>query len=97
MEAGKALLLLYSVGLVLLAPGIASAADEPNKIFTEVCGECHTAKKQPLDKIRMPRADWSDTIERMIGYGAVIPKDKMAELLDYLVRTQGPNAGDGKK
>lgn len=97
MEAKKVLLLVCSTLLGLATPCL--AADDGAKIFSEVCSECHTAKKQPLDKIHLTRGDWSETLERMVSYGAEIPKGKTSELLDYLVKTHGPagTTDEGKK
>ncbi len=94
MEAKEAVLL---VGLSLFGfttPGL--AADDGAKILAEVCAECHTAKKNPLDKINLTRGEWRDTLDRMVGYGAEIPKGKIPELLDYLVKTHGPAGTTGK-
>lgn len=97
METKKVLLLAGSVLLGLATPCL--AADDGAKILADVCAECHTAKKNPLDKIHLTKGEWSDTLERMVGYGAEIPKGKIPELLDYLVKTHGPAGAtdDGKK
>jgi mono/diheme cytochrome c family protein len=72
------------------APQFALAADDGQKIFTEACGGCHSAKMRPLDNLHLTKELWKDTIERMIDLGAEVPKGKMSELLDYLFRTHGP-------
>lgn len=41
--------------------------------------------------MRLTKEQWSETLERMVGYGAEVPNAKMPELLDYLVRTHGPS------
>lgn len=102
MQSHKILLVLCTTLLGLITPCLAAAADEGAKIFEEVCTQCHTPKRQPLDNKHLTRQEWKDTIEqRMIGYGAEIPKGKMGDLLDYLVRTRGPvgtaTDGAGKK
>lgn len=88
------------LGAVLLAanvPQAARAAEDGAKTFEEVCGQCHTAKKQPLDKIHLSREQWGETLGRMKGYGADIPKAQMAGLMDYLMHTHGPAGEAGKK
>lgn len=97
MEAKKLLLLVCSALLGSATPCL--AADDGARILAEVCSECHTAKKNPLDNVHLTRGDWSETLERMLGYGAEIPKGKIPELLDYLVKTHGPagTTGEGEK
>ena len=88
------------LGCALAAlPGLTVAADDGEKIYATICAECHTPKKQPLDKLHLNRAEWSEAVERMVSYGAEIPKGKLPELLDYLVRSHGSAgaAGEGKK
>ncbi len=84
----------------LAAPGLAVAADGGAKVFEEVCTQCHTPTRNPLDDKHLSRDEWKETLERMKGYGAEIPKEKMPELLDYLARVKGPAgaaAESGKK
>jgi len=92
--------LLCSTLFVLTGPQTTLAADEGAKTFEEICTQCHTATRQPLDNKHLTREQWNEAIERMKGYSAEVPKGKMAELLDYLVRTNGPAgaaADAGKK
>ncbi len=74
-----------------------AAADEAEKVFEQNCTRCHNpeAIKDKLKDKRLNREGWTDVIERMKGYGAEAPKDKQAELIDYLMRTYGP-AGVGE-
>jgi cytochrome c5 len=75
----------------LLALPRPSPADDGEKIFQEACSSCHNAKEHPLDKVHLTREKWKDAIERMEGAGAEIPGGKKLDaLLDYLVRTRGP-------
>ncbi len=76
----------------LVAAPLAARADEGEKIFKDSCTSCHDAKTRPLDAVRMTREKWKDAIERMEGQGATIPSGKkLSDLLDYLVRTHGPD------
>ena len=88
-----------AAGLFAFAmPAIAAGADEGAKVYEEVCTSCHTAKNRPLDGKHLTREQWNEAIQRMVGFGAEIPKGKMPALLDYLVRTRGPaGEGAGKK
>jgi mono/diheme cytochrome c family protein len=90
MQTRTTLPLLFLTLLVSTVPQTTLAADEGAKTFEEVCTQCHTPKKQPLDKQHLTRDQWKEAIERMAGYGAEVSKGKMADLLDYLVRTNGP-------
>jgi hypothetical protein len=99
MKVKLTLLLATSTLLGFATPCLAADDGVGPKIFSEVCSECHTAKKQPLDKIRLTKGEWSEALERMVSYGAEIPKGKIPELLDYLVKTRGPSGAtdEGKK
>lgn len=83
----RKLLVLGSALLALATPWPAVAADDGAKIVADVCSQCHTPKRNPLDKVRLSKEQWKETLERMVGYGAEIPQEKMPELSDYLVRT----------
>ena len=100
MEAKKIMKITHALALVcaalLGAPGVTSAADEGAKIYATVCSECHSAKKNPLDKLHLTRAEWSEALDRMLSYGAEVPKDKMPELLDYLLKSHGPGGAGGE-
>jgi len=82
-------------GLMLL--GSALAADDSGKLFANACTSCHTAKRQPLNDIRLTRGEWSEVITRMISYGAEVPKQKLSELLDYLAVTRAPTSDSAEK
>lgn len=85
---------LLAASLLLSAPRSAAAAEEGEKIFQEACSSCHNAKQQPLDGKHLTREKWKDAIEKMEGNGAEVPTGKKLEtLLDWLVRTNGPDVG----
>jgi len=84
----------------LTTPPFALAADDGAKTFKEVCSSCHTAKVRPLNNKHLTREQWKQAVDKMIDLGVEVPKGKIPDLLDYLVRVQGPAgaaAGDGKK
>jgi cytochrome c5 len=93
MRSTNALLLLGSAALALAAPPLAAAAEEGAQIVEEACSSCHTPKVRPIDKMHFTRNEWAEAIERMAGMGVEVPKKKIPELLDYLVRNHGPNGG----
>ena len=81
-------------------PHFALAADDGAKTFKEVCSSCHTAKVRPLNNKHLTKEQWKQAVDKMIDLGVEVPKGKIPDLLDYLVRTQGPAgaaAGDLKK
>ena len=84
----------------LTAQHFALAADDGAKTFKEVCSSCHTAKVRPLNSKHLTKEQWKQAVDKMIDLGVEVAKAKIPDLLDYLVRTQGPagaTAGDGKK
>ena len=40
----------------------------------------------------MTREAWAKTVHQMIGYGATIPEDKVAPIVDYLATHYGEPA-----
>jgi hypothetical protein len=74
----------------------ASAADDAAKLVDDACGSCHTPAQRPLEKMHLTHQQWADAVERMMGIGAEVPKKKVAELVDYLAKNHGPEAGDKK-
>lgn len=90
MKTGRISPAICIVLLGLAAPGFARAAEGGEKTFVSACSACHTAKKQPLDKLRLSQEGWNEAVSRMISYGAEIPKGKLPELLDYLDKKREP-------
>jgi hypothetical protein len=90
------LVLCLALGWIT-APAGAVAAEEGAKTFAEVCTQCHTAKRQPLNKKQLTKEQWKEAIERMVGYGAEVPKAKLPDLLDYLVGMNAAAEDPAKK
>ena len=100
MQPFKNVLVLCSALLGFATPWLAVAADDGAKIVADVCTQCHTPKRNPLDKLQLTKEQWNEAIERMKGYGAEVPKGKIPELVDYLARTyplSGTGTDAGKK
>jgi cytochrome c5 len=76
----------------LAAPRSALAQDAGAKAFAETCSACHSAKVRPLDQKRMSKDEWKKAVDKMVDMGAEIPKDKAAQIVEYLGRTQGPDS-----
>ena len=57
----------------------------------KVCGKCHS----PNILVATPRTreGWEETITKMSGMGAVATDDEFTEILEYLVKNVGPDAG----
>ncbi len=67
------------------------AADDGAKIFEDNCTRCHNvqAVKDKLKGKQLTRPELVDTIDRMKGFGAEVPRGKQDALLDYLVQMFG--------
>ncbi len=92
----------YHVTLAIAAALLAFArpslaADDGQKIVDEVCSACHSAKTRPLDKMHLSKEQWTEAIEKMIGFGADVPKAKIPALIDYLISIQTPGGNAAKK
>lgn len=94
MQSHRLSLVLCMASFGATAPGLALAADDGQKAFSEACSSCHTAKIRPLDNKQLTQEQWKQAINRMVELGAEIPKDKIPTLLDYLARTHGPAGTD---
>ncbi len=91
MTSLSKLIPLLAVALPLTGASTAAASDEGEKIYQETCTVCHNAKSHPLDTVRLSREKWKEAVERMEGMGTDIPSGKkLSDLLDYHVRTYGP-------
>ena len=83
--------------LVCLAAAGLCAAQEPDPAkgdaaFQKVCGTCHTP--QSVLTTRRPRAQWQETIDKMIAFGAKASDEEFAAILNYLSAQYGPDASN---
>ncbi len=93
MASFRKLVPLLGAAVLLAAPPLSARADEGENIFNKSCAGCHNAKERPLDAKRMTREKWKEAVERMEGMGTDVPSGKkLSDLLDYLVRTHGPDS-----
>jgi cytochrome c oxidase cbb3-type subunit III len=78
---------------VCLAAAALAGAQEPASVFQSVCGKCH-----PPEAVVTPRAraQWQETITKMVGLGAKVSPEEHTILLDYLTATYGPGAAGGR-
>jgi len=93
----KTLIITSAASILLGVPYPAVAAEDGAKIFEAECGVCHNPKKKPLDKLKLSRAKWKESIDEMIEKDKLddpLPsKERISQLLDWLAATWGP--GDG--
>ena len=97
MQPYKNRLVLCLALLGFATPWLAVAADDGAKIVADVCAQCHTPKRNPLDNLHLTKEQWKEAVERMAGYGAEVPKAKLPDLLDYLVGMNAATTDPAKK
>jgi mono/diheme cytochrome c family protein len=78
---------------VCLAASVLASAQEPASVFQNVCGKCH-----PPAAVVTPRAraQWQETINKMVDLGAKVSPEERTILLDYLSTTYGPGTAGGR-
>ena len=77
---------------------IVCSAQEPDaakgaEVLQKVCGTCHTP--QSVLTIRRPKAQWQETIDKMVSFGARAIDEEFAAILNYLSSQYGPDATNG--
>ena len=77
---------------VCVAAALVAGAQEPASVFQNVCGKCH-----PPEAVVTPRAraQWEETINKMVDLGAKVSPEERTILLDYLSATYAPGAAVG--
>ena len=65
---------------VCMAAAALAGAQEPASVFQNVCAKCH-----PLEAVVTPlsRAEWEETISKMVDLGAKASAEDRTILLDY--------------
>jgi cytochrome c oxidase cbb3-type subunit 3 len=61
--------------------------------FQKVCGVCHTT--QSVVGTRRTRAQWQETIDKMVGLGAKATDEEFATIVSYLSAEYGPEPAGG--
>src|SRR5260370_23862528 len=88
----------YSVRMrimgVCLAAAALACAQEPASVFQNVCAKCH-----PPEAVVTPRsrAEWLETVNKMVDLGAKVSAEERTILLDYLSATYAPGAAGGRR
>ena len=84
--------LMKRICLALAALAAASSAfaqeapRKPSALMQEACSACHSLNRLETAK---NRADWKDTVERMVSSGADVKPEEMNSLVGFLVRFYG--------
>jgi len=100
--AGAAGVLLGAVLLAGLAPGAADEKPLPalgtelgslpegalKALADQACLHCHSADM--IRQQRLTEKQWTAEVNKMVGWGAVVPEDQRAALVGYLVEHFGP-------
>ena len=81
--AGKQTLPLLGTQLGQFPPGPMKA------LADQACLNCHSAE-MTLQQ-RLTDKQWTAEIDKMVGWGAVVPEDQKAALVAYLTEHFGPN------
>jgi len=63
----------------------APMALDGNALVDERCTVCHTRER--IDAADKDEAGWTETVDRMIGYGAQLNAEERQAVIDYLVST----------
>jgi len=64
-------------------PGALPAGDG-REVLDQACLSCHGG--EPISQQRLSRAQWTGEVDKMIRWGADVPADQKARLLDYLAK-----------
>ena len=78
---------------VCLATAALAGAQEPASVFQNVCGKCHAPEAVITPR---PRAQWQETINKMVDLGAKVSPEERTILLDYLSTTYPPGAAGAR-
>ena len=70
------------------APAGEQVAVGGQTLLEERCTECHDLERTTSQQ--KTRAEWEETVSRMIDRGAELNEDEKAVLVDYLAENYGP-------
>jgi cytochrome c oxidase cbb3-type subunit 3 len=80
---------------IWVLPAIAAfaSAQEPASVLQNVCGKCHAPEAVMTPRAR---AQWQETINKMVEMGAKVSPEERTILLDYLSTKYAPRAAGGR-
>ena len=89
-KSGKPAPVNFDPKLPILGTRLAEFPPGDGKAIADsACIACHSA-----DMVRQQRLDekqWTASVAEMIGWGAEVPENRRAALIDYLVKNFGPD------
>jgi len=65
--------------------GATGATLDGDQLVNERCTVCHTRER--IDAQDKDEAGWTETVDRMISYGAQLDDEERQTVIDYLVAT----------
>ena len=74
--------------LIFVACSPASSVSDGKTLLEKRCSTCHSTSK--VTNATKTRAEWEQTVTRMIGKGARLSDSEKAELVNYLAEIHGP-------
>jgi cytochrome c5 len=75
---------------LIMGGGMTSSTLDGEALVAERCTVCHSAER--IDAAEKDEAGWTETVERMIGNGAVLTDEEKAAVIEYL-STRGEEMG----
>jgi glyoxylase-like metal-dependent hydrolase (beta-lactamase superfamily II) len=69
-------------------PAVIDTSNAGKQLLDNVCTNCHNLSR--VTNKQLDRLEWQAVLDRMKGRGAIFDDDDNAALLDYLVKTYGP-------
>src|SRR6266404_9017662 len=80
--------------LVLLCvwAALANAQNQPDPILKKACGTCHVVDRVTAE--RRTRAQWQESIDKMVSLGAKATPEEFAKVLDVLSKNYAPSASN---
>ena len=80
----------FDTHLPVLGTRLAEFPAGPGKATADqACLSCHAADMVAQQKLT--EKQWTASVTKMVGWGAPVPEDKRAELIEYLVKNFGPD------
>ncbi|HYW47169.1 MAG TPA: c-type cytochrome [Bryobacteraceae bacterium] len=94
----RTVLQALGTALAYFAAAIVCGAQAPDQarskaVFQKVCGVCHTPESAVT--VRRTKAQWQESIDKMLSLGAQGTDEEFTIVLNYLVAEYGRDAGSG--
>jgi ubiquinol-cytochrome c reductase cytochrome c subunit len=80
----------FDTKLPVLGTRLSAFPAGPGKLIADSgCLGCHSAEM--VRQQRLGEKQWEAEVNKMVGWGAPVPQEKRADLVDYLVTNFGPD------